>query len=103
MANKKSVPAARKKPVPAAGKKTVTVRGVKVVIDPAQLDDVDFLYKLRDVQKDENLFPLLDIIDDMLGVKQRTKLVDALRDETGKASATALGKALEELFTAIPK
>lgn len=94
---------ANKKPTSSEGKKTVNVRGVKVTVDPTRFDDVDFLYKLRDAQKEENLFLLLDIIDDMLGVKQRTKLVDGLRDETGRASATALGEALEELFTAIPK
>ncbi|MDY5132239.1 hypothetical protein R6G85_02400 [Actinotignum urinale] len=92
-----------KKSAVEAGKKTVTVRGVKVTVDPARFDDVDFLYKLRDVQKEENLFLLLDIIDDMLGIEQRTKLVDGLRDENGRASATALGEALEELFAAIPK
>lgn len=86
--------------------KTITVRGVRLKIDPTRLDSIDFLYRLRDAQnagEDGDIFGFLDIIDDLLGVEQREKFVDALRDETGRATTEAFAKGIEEVFEAIPK
>ena len=89
---------------PASSVKTVTVNNIDFQIDVEAFDDVDLLYRLKDVQESEDIFAALDVIDTVLGAEQRSKLVDSLRDsKTGKARATDLAAAIQELLEAIPK
>lgn len=85
------------------GVTVITVNGVDVRVDTRDLDSVDILYQMRDVNNGD-MFAALDIIDVLIGEKQRKKLVDTIRDpKTKRASINDFEELLTKIFDALPK
>lgn len=72
--------------------------GFKCSIDDQRLDDMELLEDLVEVDEG-NVMKLPAIIDKILGVAQKKKLYNKLRDKkTGTVSSIAVAEALQEIM-----
>lgn len=79
-------------------KKITLQNGFKCEIDDQRLDDMELLEDLVAVDKGDVL-KLPAIIEKILGVEQKKKLYDKVRDKkTGTVSSIAVADALQEIM-----
>lgn len=79
-------------------KKGTLSNGFKFSINENSLDDMELLEALAEADKGDVL-KFVDVLDKLLGEKQKAKLYDSLRDKkTGVVSVTKVGDALVEII-----
>lgn len=72
--------------------------GFKFEIDETKLDDMEFLEALAETQEDPLAFP--KVCTKLLGIEQKKRLYDYLRDESGKVPIADVEGAVVEIMTA---
>lgn len=82
-------------------KKITLQNGFKCTIDDKRLDDMELLEDLAEVDKG-NILALPGVFIRILGVEQKNKLYDKIRDKkTGIVSSESAGNALQEIVEAL--
>lgn len=82
-------------------KKGTLSNGFKFSINEDSLDDMELLEALAEADKGDVL-KFVDVLDKLLGEKQKAKLYDSLRDKkTGIVSVTKVGDALVEIIEVV--
>ena len=104
---KTSVPADARKPADRKPKKpaalTCTVRGLHLKVAPDALDDWELMEVIAAVDSGDQAatMQLPQIIKRLVGEDAYTALKDAVRDDSGRVRAEAMGEVVGELFTAL--
>lgn len=78
------------------GLRMIEIRGVKVTVDPTIFDDFELLESLAEVQRGDVL-ALPTVFRAVAGDKAQA-LLDAIRDERGRVTATAATEALVQIM-----
>ena len=66
------------------------------IMDGAK-DDIELLEALRDLDRG-NILSAIDALEKLIGVEQKKRLYEHLRDENGKVSGVAVMTALTEML-----
>lgn len=78
------------------GLHTITIRGVQVTVDPTVFDDFELLESLADVQRGDVL--ALPAVFRAVAGDTAQALLDAVRDERGRVTATAATEMLVQIM-----
>lgn len=70
--------------------------GFEYEIDPQNLDDYELLELMGDLEDNPLLVP--KIINKILGVEQKDRLLDHLRDENGRVKTSLMEEAITEIM-----
>lgn len=79
------------------GLRTIEIRGVQVTVDPTVFDDFDLLESLAEVQRGDVL--ALPPVFRAVAGDQAQELLDAVRDERGRVTATAATEMLVQIMS----
>lgn len=79
------------------GLRTITIKGVQVTVDPTIFDDFELLESLAEVQRGDVL-ALPAVFRAVAGDKAQA-LLDAVRDERGRVTATAATELLVQIMS----
>jgi len=75
-----------------------TASGFKFEIEPADINDMEFLERLG-IAFESDLTKVPGIMTEILGADQRARLYDHLRDERGKVPIEKAMEAFQEILT----
>lgn len=78
------------------GLHTITIRGVQVTVDPTVFDDFELLESLAEVQRGDVL--ALPAVFRAVAGDTAQALLDAVRDERGRVTATAATEMLVQIM-----
>lgn len=86
-------------PVPSVLQKlrTITIRDVQVTVDPTIFDDFELLESLAEIQRGDVL--ALPAVFRAVAGDQAQELLDAVRDERGRVTATAATEMLVQIMS----
>ena len=76
-----------------------TKSGFEFEIDENVFDDWELIEKFRAIEKGEDSL-VVDVIEQILGIEQKERLKEFIRDKNGKVSASGMEMELEEIFEA---
>ena len=76
---------------------TVTVAGVQLAVDPTVFDDFELLESLGEIQRGDIL--ALPTVFRAVAGEQAQELLDAVRDERGRVTATAATEVLVQIMS----
>ena len=76
--------------------RTITVAGVQLAVDPTVLDDFELLESLAEIQRGDVL--VLPIVFRAVAGDKAQELLDALRGENGRVTATAATEVLVQIM-----
>lgn len=76
--------------------RTITVAGVKIAVDPTIFDDFELLESLAEIQRGDIL--ALPTVFRAVAGDQAQELLDAVRDERGRVTATAATEMLVQIM-----
>lgn len=79
------------------GLHTITIRGVQVTVDPTVFDDFELLESLAEVQRGDVL--ALPAVFRAVAGDTAQALLDAVRDERGRVTATAATEMLVQIMS----
>ncbi len=83
-------------PTPAPALRTITVAGAAVNVDPTVFDDFELLESLAEIQRGD-ILALPKVFRAVVG-DQSQELLDAVRDERGRVTATAATEMLVQIM-----
>lgn len=75
-----------------------TKTGFKFEFDEKRMDDMEFIEMLANIENDVTMLP--KVLNTILGVEQKQKLYDHVREKDGRVPTEAVNNALEEMFDA---
>lgn len=81
--------------------KGITKSGFRFEINEGLLDDYELLEMISKI--DEHPIRIVNIIEKVLGEKQKNNLIKHLKSKYGKVTITEINKTLEEIFKANKK
>jgi hypothetical protein len=81
------------------GLRAITVAGVQLTVDPTVFDDFELLESLAEIEQGDVL-ALPTVFRAVVG-DQAQELLDTIRDERGRVTATAATKALVQIMSAL--
>lgn len=76
-----------------------TKSGFEFEIDENVFDDWELVEKFRAIELGEDSL-VVDVVEQVLGIEQKNRLKDFIRDKNGKVSVSGMEKELEEIFEA---
>lgn len=76
-----------------------TKSGFEFEIDENVFDDWELVEKFRAIEKGEDSL-VVDVVEQILGIEQKERLKNFIRDKNGKVSARKMETELEEIFEA---
>lgn len=79
------------------GLRAITVAGVQIAVDPTVFDDFELLESLAEVQRGDIL--ALPTVFRAVAGDQSQELLDAVRDERGRVTATAATEVLVQIMS----
>jgi hypothetical protein len=79
-----------------ADMRTITVAGVQLTVDPTVLDDFELLESLAEIQRGDIL--VLPTVFRAVAGDKAQELLDALRGENGRVTATAAAEVLVQIM-----
>lgn len=79
------------------GLRAITVVGVQIAVDPTVFDDFELLESLAETQRG-NILALPTVFRAVAG-NQAQELLDAVRDERGRVTATAAAEVLVQIMS----
>ncbi len=79
------------------GMRAITVAGVQLTVDPTVFDDFELLESLAEIQRGDIL--ALPTVFRAVAGEQAQELLDAIRDERGRVTATAATETLVQIMS----
>ena len=76
-----------------------TKTGFEFEIDENVFDDWELVEKFRAIEKGEDSL-VVDVVEQILGIEQKNRLKEFIRDDNGKVSVAKMEAELEEIFEA---
>lgn len=76
-----------------------TKSGFEFEIDENVFDDWELVEKFRAIEKGEDSL-VVDVVEQILGIDQKERLKNFIRDKNGKVSVMKMETELEEIFEA---